>query len=238
MKKFEFSLGDSIQTLFNDVPSAFNCYCFIRDLFYPYQIRCGIGYGKLNKKIFNKEEFYSTNMIDGKTYHYARFAMDNCKLEKCSFLIYSGSQEKDNLVNQIMRTIQLFTLDFTNKQADVFNLFSLIYPLEIKYDGDIIEDAEFIINIIRQNILSYNFKKFTNTQIKELIFNKYHDLTKEKTLHKIFEPAFSTTINNYISVLLNVSRQNIEKMRNVGKFDEIRNLEHVVLEYIKKEYNG
>ena len=38
------------------------------------------------------------------------------------------------------------------------------------------------------------------------------------------------------AVLLNVSRQNIEKMRVVGKFDEIRKLECLVLEYIRNEY--
>lgn len=238
VKKFEFSLGDSIQALFNNVPSAFSCYCLIRDLFYPYQIKCGIGYGKLNKKILDKQEFYSTNMLEGKTYHYAHYAMDNCRLEKCSFLIYSGSKEKDNLVNQIMRTVQFLNNDLTNKQADVFDLFNLIYPLDIKYEGDVIKDAEFIINILRQNILSYNFDKFTNAQIKELVFNKCHDLKKEETIYKIFEPAFSTALNNSLSVLLSVSRQNVEKMRNIGKFDEIRNLEHVVLEYMKKEYNS
>ena len=55
VKKFEFSSGDSIQALFNNVSDAFSCYCFIRDLFYPYQVRCGIGYGKLNQRILEKD---------------------------------------------------------------------------------------------------------------------------------------------------------------------------------------
>ena len=45
-------------------------------------------------------------------------------------------------------------------------------------------------------------------------------------------------MNSVCSVLLNVSRQNIEKMRAAGKFDEIRKLECLVLDYTKKEYKG
>lgn len=236
-KKFEFSSGDSIQALFKEVSDAFDCYCFIRDLFYPYQIKCGIGYGKLNKKILDKD-FYSTNMLDGEAYHYARFAMKDCKEEKCRFLIHSNDKEKDNLVNQIMRTNQLLNYDLTNKQADVFNLFCLINPLKIEHKGKNIKDADFIINILRQNILSYNFDKFSNDEIKALLFNSYHELKQEEIFHKIFKPSFSTTINSTLSVLLHVSRQNVEKMKSVGKFNEIRNLECLVFDYIRKEYNS
>ncbi len=45
-------------------------------------------------------------------------------------------------------------------------------------------------------------------------------------------------MNSVCSRLLNVSRQNIEKMRSIGKFDEIRKLEYLVFEYVKKEYKG
>jgi len=44
---------------------------------------------------------------------------------------------------------------------------------------------------------------------------------------------------NYVcSVILDVTRQNIEKIRIAGKFDEIRKLDRLVLDYIKKEYWG
>ena len=103
VKKFEFSSGDSIQALFNNVSDAFSCYCFIRDLFYPYQVRCGIGYGKLNQKILDKN-YHSTNILDGEAYHYAISALNDCKLEKYRFLLYSNNEEKDNLVNQIINS--------------------------------------------------------------------------------------------------------------------------------------
>ena len=54
----------------------------------------------------------------------------------------------------------------------------------------------------------------------------------------MFGPAFPTKMNTICSILLDVSRQNIEKIRSVGKFDEIRKLELLILEYTKKEYNG
>ena len=240
VKKFEFSSGDSIQALFNNVSDAFSCYCFIRDLFYPYQVRCGIGYGKLNQKILDKN-YHSTNILDGEAYHYAISALNDCKLEKYRFLLYSNNEEKDNLVNQIMSTVELLNLDHTNKQADVFDLFNLLYPLEIKYEGqNINKNAEFIIVKLKQNVLSYDFDKFFSNEIKELLFDevRYNYFRREENFHKLFGPRFTTKMNSVCSVLLNVSRQNIEKMRAVGKFDEIRKLECLVFEYTKKDYRG
>lgn len=240
VKKFEFSSGDSIQALFNNVSDAFSCYCFIRDLFYPYQVRCGIGYGKLNQKILDKD-YHSTNILDGEAYHYAISALNDCKLEKYRFLLYSSNEEKDNLVNQIMSTVGLLNLDHTNKQADVFDLFNLLYPLEIKYEGqNISKNAEFIIDKLKQNVLSYDFDKFFSNEIKELLFDevRYNYFRREENFHKLYGPRFTTKMNSVCSVLLNVSRQNIEKMRAVGKFDEIRKLECLVFEYTKKEYRG
>ena len=240
VKKFEFSSGDSIQALFNNVSDAFSCYCFIRDLFYPYQVRCGIGYGKLNQKILDKN-YHSTNILDGEAYHYAISALNDCKLEKYRFLLYSNNGEKDNLVNQIMSTVELLNLDHTNKQADVFDLFNLLYPLEIKYEGqNISKNAKFIIDKLKQNVLSYDFDKFFSNEIKELLYDevRYNYFRREENFHKLFGPRFTTKMNSVCSVLLNVSRQNIEKMRAVGKFDEIRKLECLVFECIKKEYRG
>jgi len=240
VEKFEFSSGDSIQALFNNVSDAFSCYCFIRDLFYPYQVRCGIGYGKLNQKILDKN-YHSTNILDGEAYHYAISALNDCKLEKYRFLLYSNNGEKDNLVNQIMSTVELLNLDHTNKQADVFDLFNLLYPLEIKYEGqNISKNAKFIIDKLKQNVLSYDFDKFFSNEIKELLYDevRYNYFRREENFHKLFGPRFTTKMNSVCSVLLNVSRQNIEKMRAVGKFDEIRKLECLVFECTKKEYRG
>lgn len=240
VKVFEFSSGDSIQALFKDVSDAFSCYCFIRDLFYPYEVRCGIGYGKINQNIMDKD-YYSTNMFDGEAYHYAISALNDCKLEKYVFLVYSGNEEKDNLVNQIMRTVELLNFDHTNKQADVFDIFNLLYPLDIKYEGqNINKNAEFIIDKLKQNVLSYDFDMFTSNDIKELLLNevRFHNYKIDGKVHKLFGPCFTTKMNSVCSVLLNVSRQNIEKMRTVGKFDEIRKLEHLVFEYTMKEYRG
>lgn len=240
VKLFEFSSGDSIQALFKDVSDAFSCYCFIRNLFYPYQLRCGIGYGKLNQRIFDKN-YYSTNMFDGEAYHYAISALNDCKKVGYGFLIYSCNEEKDYLVNQIMSTVELLNFDHTNKQADVFDLFNLLYPIEIKYEGhNINKIAEFIIRKIEQNVMSYDFDKFISYKIKDLLLEevKYNYFKREEKFHKLFGPRFTTKMNNVCSKLLKVSRHNIEKIRDSGKFDEIRKLECLVFEYMKREYRG
>ncbi len=240
VKVFEFSSGDSIQALFKDVSDAFSCYCLIRNLFYPYLVRCGIGYGKLNQRILEKD-YHSTNMFDGEAYHYAISALNDCKLEKYGFLLYSSDEQNDNFVNQIMRMVELLNFDHTNKQGDVFDLFNLLYPLEIKYEGQNINKiAKFIIEKLKQNVLSYDFDNFISNDIKDLLFDevRYNYFRREEKFHILFGPRFTTKMNSVCSVLLNVSRQNIEKIRSVGKFDEIRKLECLILEYTKKEYKG
>ena len=240
VKSFEFSSGDSIQALFKDVSDAFSCYCFIRNLFYPYQVRCGIGYGMLNQRILEKD-YRSTNMFDGEAYHYAISALNDCKFEKYGFLLYSCNEANDNLVNQIMSTVELLNFDHTNRQADVFDLFNLLYPLEIKYEGQNINKiANFIIDKLKQNVLTYDFDENTSNDIKDMLFDevRYNYFRREEKFHKLFGPRFATKLNSVCSMLLKVSRHNIEKIRALGKFDEIRKLECLVFEYMKKEYWG
>ena len=62
--------------------------------------------------------------------------------------------------------------------------------------------------------------------------------SREEKFHKLFGPKFTTKLNSVCSILLKVSRHNIEKIRSLGKFDEIRKLECLVFEYMKKEYRG
>ena len=240
VKNFEFSSGDSIQALFKNVNDAISCYCFIRNMFYPYEVRCGIGYGKVNQKILDNN-YNSTNMIDGDAYHYAISALNDCKMERYCFLVYSNKKENDDFVNQIMSTVELLNLDFTNKQSDVYNLFNLLYPLEIKYECQNVETiSNFIIKILKKNILSYEFYNLVSDNEKKILFEEviYNYCRRDKNKFELFGPAFPTKMNTICSILLDVSRQNIEKIRSVGKFDEIRKLELLILEYTKKEYNG
>ena len=226
VKDYDFSAGDSIQALFNNVSDAFSSYCLIKTLFYPYKIRCGIGYGKLNQKILDVN-YNNTNMLDGEAYHYAISALNDCKEKKCNFLLYSNKNESNKLVNQIMSTVEIFTLEHSTKQADVFELFNLLYPLENKNSFKINdENIEFIITTIKENIQSYELDDLT--LVKHVLLDDFKSDTNT--------PDFPTKINSICAQLLNVSRQNIEKIRTVGFFDKIRILEKLVLDYMRNEY--
>lgn len=242
IKKFDFSSGDSIQALFNHVSDAFSSYCFIKNLFYPFQIRCGIGFAEINQMIF-KRDYKSTNMFDGIAYHLAVSALNDCKKENYEFLLYSKNEEKDNLVNQIMSTVELLNLDHTNKQADIFNIFNLLYPLEFKEKNENEEinySVKYIIDKLKQNVLTYQFDQVTYKSIKNLLYDEVVGNYLERTehFHKLFGNSFPARMNYVCAEILNVTRQNIEKIRIVGKFDEIRKLERLVLDYTKKEYKG
>ena len=84
------------------------------------------------------------------------------KEKKCNFLLYSNKNENDNLVNQIISTVEIFTFEHSTKQADVFDLFNLLYPLENKNSfKKFDENIEFIITTIKQNIQSYELDDLT-----------------------------------------------------------------------------
>lgn len=241
VKKFEFSSGDSIQALFKNACDAFSCYCFIKNLFHPFEIRCGIGFAEINENIFNRG-YESTNMFDGVAYHLAISALNDCKKNNYEFLLYSKKAEEDRLVNQIMSTVELLNLDHTNKQADVFNMFNLLYPLEFKDKNkeEINYIVKYVINKLKQNVLSYKFDEITHQDIQNLLWDEVirNYLEKDDCSYKLFGDSFPTRMNYVCSVILDVTRQNIEKIRIAGKFDEIRKLDRLVLDYIKKEYWG
>lgn len=232
--KFEFSSGDSIQALFYKAHDAFNSYWLIKYLFYPIKIRCGIGFEVINEIILNKN-YDNTNMLDGTAYHLAICALNDCKRNNFEFLLCSNkySNYKDRLVNQIMRTVELLNLNLTNRQADVFNIFNLLYPIDVKEENESI-----LISYIFENISEkFNFDKKANANFDSLkieIIKNY--LSEEKRDYNLFGDSFPTKMNYICSLILNVSRQNIEKIRSIGKFDEIRKLEYLVFDYIKKEY--
>lgn len=238
LKTFEFSSGDSIQALFTNVADAFVYYCFVRNLFYPYRIRCGIGFGPINKRIFERD-YRSTNMVDGIAYHLAIDALSDCKSEDYDILLYSQDGQKDDMVNQIMHTLSVFSDDHTTTQADVYNFFNLLYPLEIIYESQYVEEiADFIIEKVQQNVISYNFNISILKENIAMLLNeaKFEFSTRTKKSQRTFYQVYPRKMNLFCASLIGVTRQNISKMRLSGRFDEMRKLENLALNYIKKEY--
>lgn len=246
-QKLVFSAGDSIQGLFKECSSAFGCYLFIKYLFYPYEIRCGIGYGSINQFISqNKVNDFGSNFIDGESYHFARNAIDNAKKLDCDILIKTNKMFLDISVNQLMKNANLMERDLTEKQLDIFDAYNLISPINIYYN--LYSDNYFdkVFKFLNNNIRTYK------TPNDNYIIN-YLDLkTKmEKYLHKklyindiidengliLKDAIFDKDLSLFVGNLFNVSRENIRQISKSGKFDEIRKNHLAVYILFEKYFN-
>lgn len=234
IKKFEFSSGDSIQALFKNAADAFSCYFFIKTLFYPYKIRCGIGFDEINKNILNRN-YESTNMFDGNAYHLASLALDDCKNDNYNFLFYSPKKEEDKIVNLLIQTVDLLNNDQTDKQADTFNLFNLLYPLEFDGQKKNIEITSYFdyLNSMKE---SFSLYKSNETKDDIIINLLYNEVFKNDILKNDHANGFPTKMDYICSIILDVTRQNINKHRIAGKFDNIRKLENLVYDFLKERY--
>ena len=248
IKKVEFSAGDSIQGLFKDLRNAFNAYLFIRNLFYPFQLRCGIGYASIRGFIDKKYNEFTTNMIDGRAYHLANEAILECKESENAFLVYSEYAKDDILVNQIMHTVDLLLNEQTKNQADICNFFNLIYP--INYHNLTIDTTKYcmyLIDTLSKNHYTYNFST-NNEDLKlyiELMKEIYHNTRKNQydqqnmnyENHTFYEDMFPTKLDVLLADFLQTSRQNIAKIKQKSHADEIRKLELCVMSYFENIYD-
>lgn len=248
IKKVEFSAGDSIQGLFKDLRNAFNAYLFIRNLFYPFHLRCGIGYASIRGFIDKKYNEFTTNMIDGRAYHLANEAILECKESENAFLVYSEYAKDDILVNQIMHTVDLLLNEQTKNQADICNFFNLIYP--INYHNLTIDTTKYcmyLIDTLSKNHYTYNFS--TNNEdlnlYIELMKEIYHNTRKNQydqqnmnyEAHTFYEDMFPTKLDVLLADFLQTSRQNISKIKQKSHADEIRKLELCVMSYFENIYD-
>lgn len=244
IKELDFSAGDSIQGLFKNLRNAFNAYLFIRNLFYPFELRCGIGFASIdNFKSITRRKL-TTNMIDGEAYHLAHQALIVSKETDNNFLLYSTYFKSDILINQMMSTVDLLLKSQTANQANIGNIMNLLYP--INYHNLIINISSysrFLINIMKENSNNhFNFSSELYCQLMETIDyasrkNQREDQNMDFNRRVFYESIFPTKLDVLISEFFNTSRQNISKIKQSGHIEEIRKLELSAMSYLENIYD-
>ena len=222
--KVVFSLGDSVQGMFYSVNDAIGYFDLLKNLVYPLEIRCGIGYGE----IYVDMEEFDSNMQDGPAYHNARSALDLCKDANLNLVIVD--YRCDIFVNEIYKVIKIMENRGSNKRKDVYNLINMLYP----YTFNKLNKEKYFQKIhtyILSNIHYYDKINVDNIGIKELA---NLDMEVDQKIKSILPdvsipPSLSLLIGN----ILGTTRENIRQMIEVGEMNQIRNLKVLCDKFIK-----
>lgn len=244
-EKITFSGGDSIQGVFTNAADALVSYYFIKYSFYPYEIRCGIGYGRINEYIVASKEKYNltdvnSNFFDGDSYHMAIDALNECKKNNYEVIIKSNDLINDLTINQLLQAGNILESMMTIKQKEIFIIFNLLSPIPI---GDFFDYrySPYVYYCLSKSLVEYKFDSnngllitdldsyFKNLNIEDRIINNKNTL---------FTEPFSKYLNEFVAKLIKVSRENVRQMVDKGKYNEIRKMQIVALSYLNKIYSG
>ena len=238
-EKLTFSGGDSVQGLFKNVKSAVSCFYFIKYAYYPYEIRCGIGYGLINEHIVANKEKYklndvNSNFFDGDSYHLALNALNACKKYEYEVLIKSNDLNSDLVINQLIHSSTILEVMMSSKQRDIFDIFNLLSPIN---PHDELYSL-FVSDCLKKNLTEYQLinNELLTSEINQIINNaemKIDLINKEDLL---FIEPFGKFLNEFVAKLIGVTRENIRQMVEKGKYNEIRKTQFIVISSIDKVY--
>lgn len=245
-EKIVFASGDSVQGLFDNVKNAVGCYYLAKFLLYPFQLRCGIGFGEINeyiKHIKNTDKHLDSNFVDGSSYHLAINALNTAKERNYNILIFSDSPQDDIVINQVFKTSMTLEELQTSYQKDIFDIFNLLFP--ITYGSKQINSFyyDFVIKILKGNLIKYKIiqEKFYYDDLylrisQYLTKNRLYDEKVLQDQRIFYESVIPASLNDYVASLLGVTRQNIEQKVEKGNFNEIRKLDVLAVMLSEKNY--
>ena len=235
-----FTGGDSVQGTFKTIKTAYKVYSLIKDLIFPYEIKAGIGYGKLNEKILKDFSKDDSNKHDGVSYHLAKEAIDFAKKTNKQLIIKTKS-ETDKILNILINDQDLYSL--TKQRQAIYALINIFSP----FDKEVYEytktNIESIVPIIKeisnyyrnnskdinilltfQETLQITFKFFSLNNNFNL-YNKDFDLLNDTTIYK--------QTREILQELTNTSKQNINKIINNANMDLLRKRELAKIESLE-----
>lgn len=117
---FKPTVGDEFQGVLKNPKNAYALYVFIRCKL-PVDVYCGIGVGDIERPL--KEDIG----MRGAAFYRARSALELCKKSKRNLLIKSSdiSNRTDEIINTLLRFIEVLEKSWTKRQQHVVNYFRL-----------------------------------------------------------------------------------------------------------------
>ena len=245
----DFSSGDSIQGLFDCASSSIECFYLLRMLFAPYEIRCGIGIGDINDRILDDSKIIytegNTNFNDGNAYHLAKKAIDYAKEKNYGVLVFSDLKDNDIILNNLLIYSHDFRRKLTSSQFELMNLYEYLNPLLtdelfIKYETFFSDVVSFLS--IKDKLSERNMVSEKLIDDLEHVLSLNRDVIRYSSKKPVEKSVFNSEITSrstdfYLAKLFGVSPQNIALLRKRGHMNDIRTLEELGKEFMKKEYD-
>ena len=238
--EIEFSAGDEVQGLFEDLTSALLYLRIFEMLIKPVKIRAGMGIGEWTVKIENG----TSTQQDGPAYHRARQAIEEVhKRQTQRWRICSESDH--DLINHLVNTSCTLKAQQGYMQNIALTVMEFLYPFEkqklIVYDYSIIMELlrlkyQFGIGKSRSAYGNRNAKSdgFEN-------FNKEYLNVLEPIMidGKHFDAEYAIIKKNmsmHVANVLDCKRQNADMLLKRGNSIAIRNMDYIALQYIERMY--
>ncbi len=244
-KEVVFSGGDSIQGVFNRAESAFLYGRLLQKLFYPENIKVGIGIGEVFSYFEEKNSNYST----GQAFILAQGALSQAKANDIDVQIWSYD-DKTEEINILLEMISVIRANQTDYQKELDLMTEILFPFETLQMNistfKIIEVIKF-----KNNLPTFKIEPTTDsneTRIDRFINNLEED--RSSYIKPIFVNSFTNTrlselinqaniygIQSDIALLTGSTKQNISKMFNKAKIEQLRKYDLVIFKKLGEMFN-
>jgi len=246
----EFSSGDSVQGLFND-PSSTLRYCLLLNtLFFPYEVRTGIGIGEINSMIYEDGKQFKndidSNYLDGTAYHRARHALDTAKLFNTRVLIASENLEWDTVINNMLIEATNYRERMSSSQKQLMVLCEFLNPILNHQESDeYAKSFPQLVSFLTFDESIYNKYMYKEKLYQELftMFELGKDMRFDGRSYNRYSHIFTADImprnsDIYLAKLYGVRPQNIWQLKKRGHMDNVRTLELLAINSLGRSGNN
>ena len=238
-KDVVFSGGDSIQGVFYNPQDAYLYGRLLQKLFYPEKITVGIGIGNIFTFFDDKNSNYST----GAAFINAQIALSDAKKNNIDTQIYSDSIKTEE-INLLLEMITIIKSNQTDNQKELDLMVEVLFPYQSNKMSfpclkmiEIIEHknglSAFTVNT-QQNSDEMRIDVFLSNLKKDLenYFKVVYIPSGKSSYLELLERINIYGIQSDIALLTNTSKQNISKMFNKARIENIRRYELMVYKMI------
>ena len=250
LSTIEFSSGDSIQGLFNNESAPLRCSLLLNTLFYPYEVRVGIGIGEINSMIYEDGKQYKddidSNYLDGTVYHRARRALDTAKIYNTRVVVASDNLEWDSVINNMLIEATNYRERMSPSQKRLMVLCEFLNPiLNHQESENYAKNFPDLVSFLTFDETIYNKYMYKEKLYQELftIFELRKDMRFDGRSYNRYFHIFTADImprnsDIYLAKLYDVSPQNIWLLKKRGGMDNIRTLEMLAVNSLGRSGNN
>jgi len=229
-KPVMFSAGDEMQGLFYTADAAYRYFAYFSRLAYPVQLRCGIGFGKLD--VFSPD--WMTTELDGPAYHRAREAIALCHERQEQSVIFNAKSPSDRFVNGLLGSYLLLIQAMKPKTTVLYNFAEFLDSHLVPHWKDLLAEKNsieaFLVQqqlICKKTIPSY--KPSFSVSLDVACFEE-PDSIEDVSLRQ----SWKRGLNGRIAQALGVRRQYVDAVVRTNNFAQLRSFEALAIEMLQE----